>query len=64
MVRDWENHGVISIKAKILATVMMSLLFGYTLIFVKVPIAIKGIVSLIGIAVMVFIHTRPSAPKS
>lgn len=64
MVRDWENDGVISYKAKILATVMMTLLFGYTLLFVQVPMAIKVIIVLIGIAVMVFIHTRPSAPKS
>lgn len=63
MVKNWERHGVISVRAKALATVMMSLLFGYTLIFVNVPIWIKVIVSLIGIAVMIFIHTRPSSPQ-
>lgn len=60
MVKNWENHGVISVKAKILATVMMVLLFGYTLIFVNVVIWIKVAVATIGLGVMVFIHTRPS----
>lgn len=62
IVRDWEQHGVISVKAKVLATVMMILLFGYTLVFVNVPIWIKIVVSFIGVSVMVFIHTRPSSP--
>ncbi|MCP4915220.1 MAG: DUF454 domain-containing protein [Oligoflexia bacterium] len=59
MIRQWEEHGVISLRAKILATVMMTLLFGYTLIFVPVNIVIKCIVSAIGIAVMWFIWSRP-----
>lgn len=63
MVRDWENYGVISAKAKLLATVMMILLFGYTIIFVKVATWIKILVACIGLAVMAFIHTRPSHPQ-
>lgn len=60
VIRDWEANGVIRLRAKILATAMIILLFSYTLIFVKVSLIIKGIVSLIGISVLTFIWTRPS----
>jgi uncharacterized membrane protein YbaN (DUF454 family) len=63
MVKNWERHGVISVRAKVLATIMMILLFGYTLIYVNVPIWIKCVVAFIGASVMVFIHTRPSSPQ-
>lgn len=60
VIRDWEANGVIRLKAKVLATAMMTVLFSYTLVFVKVSLIIKGIVSLIGISVLTFIWTRPS----
>ena len=62
LIKDWERYGVIRMKAKILSTVMIVLLFSYTLIFVKVNLIIKSIVSLIGISVLTFIWTRPSEP--
>ena len=64
MVRNWQRHCAISVRAKILATVMMIALFGYTLIYVIVPIWIKILISLIGVTVMMFIHTRPSGENS
>lgn len=63
MIKQWEEHGVISLRAKILATVMMTLLFGYTLIFVPVNIIIKCIVTAIGLAVMWFIWSRPGEAR-
>ena len=59
-IRDWENYGVINMRAKILATSMILILFSYTLIFVPVHIMIKTIVSIIGISVLFFIWSRPS----
>jgi len=59
-IATWEAHGVISQKAKILATTMMVILFSYTLIFVHVSIYIKSVISLIGLCVLIFIWTRPS----
>lgn len=60
LVIDWEQRGAISLRAKILSTVMIVLLFSYTFIYVDVLIWIKVIVSLIGISIMTFIWTRPS----
>ncbi len=62
LIKDWERSGVIRTRAKILATVTMILLFSYTTIFVQVPLGIKILVNLIGVAVLTFIWTRPSEP--
>jgi len=62
-IRDWERDGVINPRAKALATSMIVLLFSYTLIFVKVHIVVKSIVTTIGISVLFFIWTRPSKAK-
>lgn len=59
-IREWERDGVINIRAKILATTMIVLLFSYTLVFVNVSLVVKTIVSCIGIGVLLFIWTRPS----
>jgi uncharacterized membrane protein YbaN (DUF454 family) len=63
LIYSWEKHGVIPIRAKILATVMMTILFSYSLIFVKVNLLIKAFVALTGISVLCFIWTRPSQKK-
>ncbi|PIP93906.1 MAG: hypothetical protein COW00_04925 [Bdellovibrio sp. CG12_big_fil_rev_8_21_14_0_65_39_13] len=60
MVKDWEQNGSISLKAKILATSMIVVLFSYSLIFVEVNLVIKIIVAITGVSVLTFIWTRPS----
>ncbi len=62
LIQNWERHGVIRPRAKILATVTMVLLFSYTLIFVPVHWGIKALITSIGVAVLTFIWTRPSSP--
>lgn len=62
VIKDWQQNGAIGLKAKWLATVMMVLLFGYTLTQVPVPLALKVLISAIGLGVMAFIWSRPSAP--
>jgi len=64
LIKDWEAYGVIRLPVKRLSTGMIFLLFGYTLIFVKVALWIKAIVSLSGILVLAFIWTRPSLPST
>ena len=64
VILQWEQHGVIRKRAKIFSTLMIIPLFAYTLIFVNVHMAIKILVSLIGISVLTFIWTRPSSPRS
>ena len=62
LIRDWESHGVIRLRVKKISTAMIALLFGYTLIFVKVFLWIKLVVCLSGVLVLCFIWTRPSTP--
>ncbi|MCH7909810.1 MAG: YbaN family protein [Candidatus Hydrogenedentes bacterium] len=64
MISDWERNGVISMRAKLLSTAMMVVLFSITLIFVEVSFVIKAIVSMIGVSVLFFIWTRPSERKA
>lgn len=64
LIINWERDGVIRLKAKIWSTSLLIPLFTYTLIFVKVSIYIKMIVTLIGLCVLTFIWTRPSKPRA
>lgn len=63
IISDWSKYGVVSVRTKIIAITMMIILFGYTLIFVKVSLVIKVIVAATGIAVAIFLLTRPSQRK-
>lgn len=63
IIKNWEDHKVISPRAKTMATLLITTLFSYTLIFVKVALWIKIIVSISGICVIAFILTRNSYPK-
>ncbi len=64
LIKDWERYGVIRLKAKWMATVMIILLFSYSLIFVPVLPWIKAIVFLSGISILIFIWTRPHEIES
>lgn len=63
-IREWEQHGIIRRRAKVLATVLIVALFSYTLGFVEVPLAVKAIVAAIGVGVLAFIWTRPDRPRT
>ncbi|GAB4014250.1 MAG: hypothetical protein Fur0010_12160 [Bdellovibrio sp.] len=60
IIRDWDQRGAISIKAKIISTIMIVALFSYTLIFVDVNLIIKSIVATIGVGILTFILSRPN----
>lgn len=62
-VRDWEHHGVIGIKAKIVASIMLGLVIFLRIPTLKIEIAFKILVIVILIAVLIFIWTRPSHIK-
>lgn len=62
LIYNWEQYGVVGVRAKILATVMIVILFSYTLIYVEVALWIKVIVTLSGLGVLLFLWTRPSSP--
>ncbi|TWW08124.1 hypothetical protein E3A20_27470 [Planctomyces bekefii] len=60
LIQDWERGGVIRLTAKVWSTAMIVPLFSYTLLFVQVATWVKGVVVLVGAAVLTFIWTRPS----
>jgi uncharacterized membrane protein YbaN (DUF454 family) len=59
MIRDWEEHGVIRTKIKVLATTSMLVLVSYPLVFMEFAIAIKAVVVMSILCVNIFIWTRP-----
>jgi len=61
-VVEWEQHGVIRMRAKLWATAAIAVLFANTLVFVPVAPWIKAAVAATGSAVLAFIWTRPSLP--
>lgn len=60
LVKDWQRHGVIKLKAKILATVSMLLMVSISLYFVNIPAIYVFVILLMISGVLVFIWTRPS----
>ena len=62
LITDWERDQVIRFRAKLWATLAIVPLFGYTLGYVEVNLAIKVIVAITGVAVLAFIWSRPSRP--
>ena len=64
IVRDWERDGVISLKAKILASVSMISMVSLSLYLVALPMFAIVMITLTIVAVLLFIWTRPSQPRA
>ncbi len=62
-LRDWQESGVIGIKAKWLATVMLLIVLCWRIPILGIPIAIKIVASVTLIVVLIFIWSRPSSKK-
>lgn len=62
-IRDWQDHGVIPLEAKILAVSMMTLA-GFSLAkFSDTPVWATALICLAMVAAGVYIVTRPSRAK-
>lgn len=59
-LKDWQERGVIGIKAKWLATVMLLLIITLRIPTLEIHIAVKALAISVLIGVLVFIWTRPS----
>ena len=59
-IQDWERNGAIRTRAKIWATLVLALVIGSTAVFAPVAFAVRLAVVGIGVAVAVFICTRPA----
>lgn len=62
LIRDWEQHGVIPLKAKILATSMMIVMVSYPLIFRDFHLGLKAAASTTVVFALAFVWSRPSQP--
>ncbi|GJL55076.1 MAG: hypothetical protein NPIRA02_22080 [Nitrospirales bacterium] len=62
MIQHWEQHGSISKRAKITATVTMAFLFSLSLFILSVGVLLKAMLIGIATAVLAFIWTRPLPP--
>ncbi|GJL66307.1 MAG: hypothetical protein NPIRA05_12780 [Nitrospirales bacterium] len=62
MIQNWEQHGSISKRAKVTATVTMLLLFSFSLFILSVGILLKTMLIGIAAGVLAFIWTRPLPP--
>jgi uncharacterized membrane protein YbaN (DUF454 family) len=63
LILDWQNHGVIRTKVKILATSMMIPLLTVSLMSTRVPLIGQISAAVTCAAVLVFIWTRPGRAK-
>lgn len=59
-LNDWQDNGVIGVKAKWIATIMVGLVMFWRIPQLEVSMIVKGIVFVVLAGVMVFIWTRPS----
>jgi hypothetical protein len=62
MVRDWEGHHVIRLRAKLLATGMIVPLVGWMTFFTDAPVWAKVVTILLVAYGLTFIWTKPSEP--
>ncbi len=61
---DWEHHGVIPLRAKRLASLMMLLFVSYPLLFMGFALPLKLLVGVSICLVLAFIWSRPSLAPS
>ncbi|MCB0417030.1 MAG: YbaN family protein [Bdellovibrionaceae bacterium] len=57
---QWNEHGVVGLRAKIVATLFLGLSLGYALIFKSFFWPLKALAASCGIVVAAFLWTRPS----
>ena len=60
---DWQKHGVIRIRAKIISTFLVLCSLAYPLLFREFHWGLKISSGCIGLCVLSFILSRPSVPK-
>lgn len=64
-ILDWRRHGVIRIPAKILATILILANLSFPIFFISsLRIQFKIAASIVGLAILIFIWSRPSEPGS
>ena len=60
MILDWERHRVIRLRAKVLATTLLTLMLSYPIFFKDIPFIFKAIMAGVGMSVLAYIWSCPS----
>jgi uncharacterized membrane protein YbaN (DUF454 family) len=63
-LRDWDYHGVVRMRAKATASILITISLATTFIFVPLQIAVKAVIAVTLGCALLFIWTRPSVPRS
>ncbi len=63
-VKAWREHGVIKRTPKVLATLGLMVSLPLTCIYAAVPVIVKASVVAVCTAVMIFVWSRPEAPRN
>jgi uncharacterized membrane protein YbaN (DUF454 family) len=64
LIGQWERHGVISLRAKSIATGSIVLLLAYPVVSPSLAPPARVALVVIGLGVLVFIWSRPSRPAA
>jgi uncharacterized membrane protein YbaN (DUF454 family) len=64
LIGQWERHGVISLRAKRIATLSIALLLSYPVVSPRLPAPARVALAAIGLGVLGFIWSRPSQPPA
>ncbi len=62
-VRDWQDHGVITLKAKLLAIAVMALMGAWLWVFGSLPVWLTLLISAVMVGAGIFVGSRPSAAR-
>ena len=62
-VRDWQDHGVITLKAKVLAIAVMILMGTWIWIFGSLPAWLTLLIIAVMVGAGVFVGSRPSTAR-
>lgn len=60
LIRDWEEHGALNLKTKIVSCLSLILLTAYSSIFLDISYILKTISIISSLCILTFILTRPS----
>ena len=63
ILSDWERHGAIRLRVKLIASLMMAALIAYPIFLRDLPLAVDLVALATVAGVLVFLWTRPSGPR-
>jgi len=60
MIVDWQEHKVIAPRVKLVASVGITVMLSFPILYMPIPIAAKIVAGCVGLGVIIFIQSCPS----